>query len=119
MGALAFRVARSALGGRLVGASFAYLSALLPVRKLYETSAFVAFYHPRPVHKIHILIVPKQGIGSLLDVGPDELPLMQEVVVIAQRLVRELGLAGTGYRLMVNGGRYQDVPQLHFHLVSD
>ncbi len=119
VGGLAFRVARSPLGGRLVGRSFAHLSALLPVAKLHETASLVAFYHPRPVHKFHILLVPKQAIPSLLTVGPAELPLMQEVVVVAQQLVEQLGLAEIGYRLIVNGGRYQDVPQLHFHLVAD
>ena len=33
-----------------------------------------------------------------------------------QELVNEMQLAETGYRLVVNGGAYQDVPQLHFHL---
>lgn len=119
MAALAFRVARSPVGGWLVGRSFTHLSALLPVAKLHETASLVAFYHPRSVHKVHILIVPKRVIPSLLAVGPAELPLMQEVVVVAQQLVDQLGLAKTGYSLTVNGGCYQDVPQLHFHLVSD
>jgi hypothetical protein len=28
-------------------------------------------------------------------------------------------LAEGGYRLIVNGGKYQDFPYLHFHLISD
>jgi len=34
-----------------------------------------------------------------------------------QDLVGQLGLES--YRLIVNGGKYQDFPYLHFHLVSD
>jgi hypothetical protein len=34
-------------------------------------------------------------------------------------LVRRFDLARSGYRLIVNGGQAQDIPQLHFHLVSD
>ena len=34
-------------------------------------------------------------------------------------LVAELQLEKRGYRLIANGGAYQDVPHLHFHLVSD
>lgn len=33
-------------------------------------------------------------------------------------LVRELGLEEKGYRLVIYGGPNQDIPQLHFHLVS-
>jgi diadenosine tetraphosphate (Ap4A) HIT family hydrolase len=34
-----------------------------------------------------------------------------------QSLVEENQLSA--YRLIVNGGEYQDFPQLHFHLISD
>ena len=37
---------------------------------------------------------------------------------MVQSLVAELDVEGPGYRLIVNGGGYQGVPQLHFHLVS-
>jgi diadenosine tetraphosphate (Ap4A) HIT family hydrolase len=33
--------------------------------------------------------------------------------------VSELELERAGYRLVVNGGKYQDVAQLHFHLISE
>jgi diadenosine tetraphosphate (Ap4A) HIT family hydrolase len=38
---------------------------------------------------------------------------------VIQSLVVEFRLEEIGYRLIVNGGKYQDVPQLHFHLVSE
>jgi diadenosine tetraphosphate (Ap4A) HIT family hydrolase len=34
-----------------------------------------------------------------------------------QNLVKDLDLKA--YRLIVNGGEYQDFPHLHFHLISD
>jgi hypothetical protein len=33
--------------------------------------------------------------------------------------VRELALEAKGFRLTVNGGAYQDVAQVHWHLISD
>ncbi len=47
-----------------------------------------------------------------------DLPFLHDALAVAQRLVRELQLEGAGYRLLLNGGRYQDVKQLHIHLVS-
>ncbi len=94
------------------------MAPLLPVNKLYETEAVVAFYHPRPSYPLHILIVPKRAIRSLLDLSEADTPVLGDVVVVAQHLVRELHLEAAGYRIMVNGGPYQDVGQIHFHLIS-
>jgi diadenosine tetraphosphate (Ap4A) HIT family hydrolase len=38
---------------------------------------------------------------------------------VGQSLVGDFALEACGYRLVTNGGRYQDVPQLHFHLISE
>ena len=67
---------------------------------------------------MHILLVPKKAIHSLSDLGPEDTIFLVEVFQITQKLVKELDLAVPGYRLIVNGGEYQDVPQLHFHLVA-
>ena len=116
---LFFHAARTRLMGGVVGWGFAHAAALLPVHRLYETDAVVAFAHPRPAYPLHILIVPKRSVRSLMALSDAEAPLLQEVVAAAQQLVVQLGLERRGYRLIVNGGRFQDVPQLHFHLVSD
>jgi histidine triad (HIT) family protein len=116
---LLFRLARSRLGGVLVGWVFAHLSGVLPVRRCYETRRIIAFDHPCPSYPVHVLIVPKTAIRRFEDLGQADLPVVADVVATAQRLVGELRLGECGYRLIVNGGRYQDVKQLHFHLVSE
>ncbi|GAB4422785.1 MAG: histidine triad nucleotide-binding protein [Anaerolineae bacterium] len=114
-----FSVARSRLGELIIGWSFARMSFLIPVDRLYETERVVAFRHPKPGHPTHILIVPKQKIRSLLALTELDAPILQEVVLAAQHLVAELGLEAGGFRLVVNGGAYQDVMQIHWHLISD
>jgi histidine triad (HIT) family protein len=116
---LLFRLARSRLGGVLVGWVFAHLSGVLPVRRRYETKRIIAFDHPRPSYPRHILIVPKKAIRGFEDLGQADLPVVIDTVVAAQQLVSELRLGECGYRLIVNGGTYQDVKQLHFHLISE
>jgi histidine triad (HIT) family protein len=118
MAKLLFRVARSRVAGLVIGWGLSYMSALLPVERVYETRTIIAFRHPRPTHKVHILIVPKRQVRSLLDLSRAELNIVGEAVHVAQRVIRKLGLQNEGYRLIVNGGQYQDVPHLHFHLVS-
>jgi diadenosine tetraphosphate (Ap4A) HIT family hydrolase len=40
------------------------------------------------------------------------------VFATVRQLVERLDLQEQGYRLVVNGGDYQEFPQLHFHLIS-
>ena len=95
------------------------MSFAIPVRRLRETETLVAFHHLQPSHPLHILIVPKRPYANLLDVPPDAADFMRDLFETAQSLVREFELEQRGYRLIVNGGAYQDVPHLLFHLVSE
>jgi histidine triad (HIT) family protein len=116
---LLFGIARGPVGERLAGWVFAYASRLLPIHRRYESRQVVAFDHPRPSYPVHILIVPKRAIGGFEDLGKADLPILADTFAAAQLLVEDMRLAERGYRLIVNGGAYQDVRQLHFHLISE
>lgn len=93
-----------------------YMSFLIPTERLYETDTLVAFYHPQPSYAVHILLVPKRPLPNLMALTPADHAFMQDVFTTTQRLVKQLELPA--YRLINNGGAYQDIPHLHFHLVS-
>jgi histidine triad (HIT) family protein len=95
------------------------MSERLPVRRLHETETLIAFRHPQPSYPTHILLVPKGAYPSLMALPADATDLMRDLFATVQDLVRDLGLECGGYRLIANGGSYQQVPHLHFHLVSD
>ena len=95
------------------------MSFAIPVQRLRETETLLAFRHPQPSHSVHILLVPKRPFSSLLDVPPDATDFLCDLLETVQSLVREFDLERGGYRLIVNGGVYQEVPHLHYHLVSD
>lgn len=113
-----FGAARSPAAGTAVGWGFAQLSPLLPLGRLYETERVVVFYHPKPAYPLHLLIVPKRAVPNLRSLSPSDAPLLVEIVAAARQVVQRLRLDQHGYRLIINGGRYQDVGQLHVHLVS-
>ena len=115
---LLFSLARTKFARYLIGWIFAQMSFAIPVKRLHETDTLLAFYHPRPSYAVHILLVPKKAIANLMELKETDQAFLADVLWITQKLVEELGLGETGYRLLVNGGKYQDVPQLHFHLVS-
>jgi histidine triad (HIT) family protein len=101
-----------------LGWVFAHMSWAIPVKRLRETDTLLAFYHPRPAYPVHILIVPKRAWGTLLDLEASDSAFLRDLVETIQALVRELGLDVGGYRLIANGGDFQDAVQLHFHLVG-
>jgi histidine triad (HIT) family protein len=67
---------------------------------------------------VHVLIVPKRSIASVTELGDQDADFLTDLVQCVKILVSDLHLENSGYRLISNGGKYQDVPQLHFHLVS-
>jgi len=113
------RFTRHPLGEKLVGWIFTHMTFALPVKRLRETPTLIAFHHPQPSYPLHILMVPKRAIPSLSDIKATDADLLADLMQVTQSLVVEFRLEEIGYRLIVNGGKYQDVPQLHFHLVSE
>lgn len=96
------------------------MSFALPVDRLSETATLLAFHHPHPAYPLHILLVPKKPIATLAALDPAaDGAFLVDVYSTAQGLVEQFRLAESGYRLIVNGGKYQDFPYLHFHLISD
>ncbi len=102
----------------LVGWLFANMSPVLPVHRLYESQWLIAFKHPSPSYPVHILLVPKVELAGIEALGPENADLLVDLFIAVQTMVNKMALAEPGYRLIANGGRYQEVPHLHFHLVS-
>lgn len=101
----------------LIGWVFAHMSFVIPVKRLSETKTLMAFRHPRPAYAFHVLLVPKKAVASLNEFDSTDTAFLTDLFSTVQHLVNEFQLPA--YRLIVNGGEFQDFPQLHFHLISD
>ena len=101
----------------VIGWIFAQMSFVLPVKRLRETETLMAFHHPRPSYQFHVLLVPKKAVPSLRELDSTDTTFLTDLYSTVQSLVDEFRLPA--WRLIVNGGEYQDFPQLHFHLISD
>ena len=93
------------------------MSFAIPVKRLRETATLMAFHHPKPSYPFHVLLVPKKAVASLIELDLKETAFLSDLYSTVQSLVEEFHLSA--YRLIVNGGEYQDFPQLHFHLISE
>jgi histidine triad (HIT) family protein len=91
----------------------------LPISRLYESETLLAFFHPQPAYPFHVLITPKEKISNFLALDTENSYFLMEVYKVAQKIIADYQLDQSGYRLIVNGGSFQDFPLLHFHLISD
>lgn len=92
----------------------------IPSQLIYEDEELVAFKDINPQAPVHVLIVPKKHIPHLLALDPADAEVLKRVHTVITTLARELGIADSGFRIVVNtlkdGG--QTVPHLHFHVLG-
>jgi histidine triad (HIT) family protein len=91
-----------------------------PADITYEDDAVLAFKDIYPKAPVHLLIVPKRHIASLLEVSEDDAVALGRCVVAARRLAEATGYAEKGFRLGVNTGPEggQVVDHVHFHFTA-
>ena len=88
---------------------------------IYEDYTTAAFDDLNPQAPVHVLIIPKNHIARLSDVSEDDdARLMGHILVVANKIARERGIAEDGYRVVVNcnEGAGQSVWHVHFHLLG-
>jgi histidine triad (HIT) family protein len=92
------------------------LNNKIEVKKVKETDNVLAYYHTRPHWPVHIVVIPKKHILSLLHLeeGDDEiiLELLDVIKEVATMVKDKHGAA----RVLTNLGNYQDSKHLHFHV---
>jgi histidine triad (HIT) family protein len=91
----------------------------IPSKKAYEDEHLLAFHDIHPWAPVHVLIIPKQHIATLAEVGPEHQELMGRILTLAPRLMRELGVTN-GFRTIINTGQDggQEVYHLHVHVIG-
>ncbi len=86
----------------------------------FENERVIAFHDLFPQAPLHILIIPKTHYTTLNDVPMDASAILGELVATAALLAKELDVAESGYRVVMNcnadGG--QSVYHIHLHLLA-
>ena len=92
----------------------------IPSQKVYEDEQVLAFLDIDAKAPVHVLIIPKKHVGSVLELGEEDGALTAHIFAVVKKLAEELGVAKDGFRLVTNTGLAagQTVPHLHFHLLG-
>lgn len=92
----------------------------LPADVVYEDDQIMAFRDINPQAPVHVLVVPKVEIATVNDIKPEQAELIGKLVLTAQKIATDAGIAEDGYRLVFNCNRHgcQEVFHLHLHLIG-
>ena len=85
-----------------------------------ETEDVLAFHDSAPQAPIHVLVIPKKHLKTILDLEVSNGRLGVALLSAVQTVATQLGLAEQGFRVVANTGRDggQAVDHFHFHILG-
>jgi histidine triad (HIT) family protein len=91
----------------------------IPSRKAYEDEDILAFHDIAPWAPVHLLLIPKRHIPSMVEVAPADAAMLGRMMTLIPELMLAAGVTN-GYRVIVNTGQDggQEVPHLHLHAIG-
>ena len=92
----------------------------IPADIVYEDDDVLAFRDINPQAPVHVLVIPKIEIPTANDIKPEQAELIGKMVLAAQKVASQEGIAEDGYRLAMNCNRHgcQEVFHIHLHLLG-
>jgi histidine triad (HIT) family protein len=95
------------------------IEGTIPSTPVYQDELVYAFADINPKAPVHLLVVPREHLGSLDDASADKRELLGHLLWAAAEIARQKNL-GKGYRVVVNTGEDggQSVDHLHAHLLG-
>lgn len=87
---------------------------------VYEDDEVLAFNDIRGRAPVHVLVIPKQHVGSLEEIGKLPEAVARRLFEVSQSVAEKLGVAESGYAVRINNGpdAGQEVFHLHLHVLG-
>ncbi len=92
----------------------------IPGDIVYEDNEILAFKDINPQAPIHILVIPKKHVESILDLKEEDEELVGKIFTVIKKIAKEQNIEETGFRVISNCGEDagQAVKHLHFHILA-
>jgi histidine triad (HIT) family protein len=88
----------------------------IAVEPVFENDQFIVINDKFPKAEIHMLVIPKEHIGSIGTLDQSQKGMLGEALILAKEVAAQKGIVD--YKLLLNNGRHTEVPHLHLHLIS-
>lgn len=92
----------------------------VPSTIVYEDEDVIAFKDIHPVTPVHILVIPKKHISSLVELKKEDEAVIGKIYSVINKIAKQEGILDKGFRVIVNCGEDggQVVKHIHFHLLG-
>ena len=92
----------------------------IPAKLAHEDELCIAIHDINPQAPVHVLVIPKRLIPRVDLATAADQALLGHLLLTAAALARKLGIAESGYRLVINNGPDggESVPHMHVHLLG-
>ncbi|ERL03874.1 histidine triad nucleotide-binding protein [Mitsuokella sp. oral taxon 131] len=93
----------------------------IPSTRVYEDDMVVAFHDLEPQAPVHVLVIPKKHVESLVALRQEDRELAAHILIdVIPKIANDLGIAEEGFRTVANTGDNggQTVKHLHFHVLG-
>lgn len=92
----------------------------IPSNKIYEDDKVLAFHDISKEAPVHFLVIPKAHIESINNINEENSKIISHIFTVISKIVKEIGISDTGYRIVNNCGKDggQSVNHLHFHILG-
>lgn len=94
------------------------LSGKLDAQSVWEDERVLAFHHPNPSADIHVVVIPKAHVPSILDPDATDGQLLSSMVRAVQTVARSLELDQTGFHVRANAAASGVTPHMHWHVLG-
>ncbi|MBU3811522.1 MAG: HIT domain-containing protein [Candidatus Niameybacter stercoravium] len=95
------------------------LSGKIEVKKVMETENVLAYYHTKPSYPVHIVVIPKKHISSLITLSDEDNELLLELLTVIRKVAATIVEEHGACKVITNLGDYQDSKHLHWHLIAN
>ncbi len=96
------------------------ISRQIPAEIIFEDEDVIAIRDVNPQASVHVLVIPKKPISRLSAAEAEDAQLLGKLLLVAAALAEKLGIADSGFRVVINNGAHggETIPHLHIHLLG-
>ena len=92
------------------------LSGRTPVQIVFESDGVLAYHHTKPYWPVHIVVIPKRHVSSLLTLQETDNQLLIDLFTVVKKVANGVVQQKGACRVLTNLGQYQDSKHLHWHI---
>ena len=82
----------------------------------YQDEDFIVIHDISPKAPVHVLLMSVKHIESLQNVTEEDSEFLGKMMITVNKIARKLGIAESGYKVVINNGKGSGQMVFHLHL---